>query len=103
MRSGNLTLVSVAAQLERLIRAKGDYSHLHVRPRAGHLNVEAKDSQGVRVIIARATPIGAGEYGLSFRSHTGRWDPLPVSGSQEVIVQGLLDLLGPHLDRSNLM
>ncbi len=102
MRSGNLMLLSAAAQLERLIRGKGEYSHIHVRPRAGHLNVESKDSQGGRITIARATPIGAGEYGLSFRTHTGRWDPLPVSGSPEVIVQDLLALLAPYLDRSNL-
>lgn len=102
MRTRNLTLMSTAAQLERLIRSKGDYSHIHVRPRAGHLNVETEDLQGVRVIVARATPLGAGAYGLSFRRHTGRWEPMPVSGTVEVIVQGLLDCLGPYLDRSNL-
>jgi hypothetical protein len=102
MGSRDLGLVGSAARLEHMIRQRGDYAHVQVQARAGHLVVKAQDSQGVQVIIARATPIGAGEYGLSYRTHAGRWEPMPVSGLMEQIVEGLLGFLGPHLDRTNL-
>jgi hypothetical protein len=102
MGSRDLGLVASAAHLEELIRKRGDYAHVHVQARAGHLVVKAQDSQGMQVIIARATPIGRGEYGLSFRTHAGRWEPMPVSGLMEQVVDGLLGFLGPYLDRANL-
>jgi len=102
MGSRDLGLIGSAARLEHLIRNRGDYSHVHVHARAGHLVVKTQDSQGAQAIVARATPIGAGVYDLSFRTHTGRWEPMPISGVMEQIVEGLLDLLGPYLDRTNL-
>ena len=102
MRSRNLGLESSADRMETLIRQRGDYAHVHVQARAGHLLIKTQDSQGVKDLIARATPIGDGQYGLSFRNHAGRWEPMPVSGSMEQFVEGLIEVLGPYLDRSNL-
>lgn len=100
MGSRDVALEGAAARLEHLIRQRGDYAHVHVQARAGHLVVKTQDSQGGQVIVARATPLGGMEYGLSFRSHTGRWEPMPVSGLMEQIVEGLLDFLGPFVDPS---
>jgi hypothetical protein len=102
MAARNLALVASADRLERMIRQRGDFSHVHVQARAGHLLVKTQDKQGVQDIVARATPIGGGEYGLSFRTHSGRWEPMPVSGGLDQIVGGLLDLLGPYLDQANI-
>lgn len=102
MASRDLGLVASAARLEELIRQRGDYAHVHVQARAGHLVVKARDGQGSDVPVARATPISRGEYGLSFRTHAGRWEPMPVSGIMEQVVEGLIDLLGPYLDRASL-
>jgi len=102
MRSGDLRMRSAALDFEQLIRARGDYAHVNVRPRARHLNVEVVGSDGERVIVARATPIGADEYGLSFRRHTGQWEPMPVSGNLQEIADGLTSLLAPYLDRANI-
>lgn len=102
MRSGDLRTQSAAIELERLVRARGDYAHVSVHARAGHLNVEATDQQGERCIVARATPIGPGQYGLSFRRHTGQYEPMPVSGELEEVADGLTGLLAPYLDRANL-
>lgn len=102
MGSRDLGLEGSAARLEHMIRQRGDYAHVHVQARAGHLVVKTQDSQGVQVTLARATPIGAGQYGLSFRTHAGRWEPMPVSGVMEQIVEGLLGCLGPYLDRTNM-
>lgn len=102
MGSRNLALVASAAHLQDMIRQRGDFAHVHVQARAGHLLVKTQDKQGIQDIVARATPIGGGEYGLSFRTHSGRWEPMPVSGDMDQIVSGLLDLLGPYLDRTNI-
>jgi hypothetical protein len=102
MRSGDLRIRSAALDLQRLIRARGDYAHVSVRPRAGHLNVEVTASDGERIIVARATPISDDEFGLSFRRHTGQWEPMPVSGTLQEIADGLTTLLAPYLDRANI-
>ena len=102
MGSRDLGLVATAARLEHMIRQRGDYAHVHVQARAGQLLIKIQDNQGVQDTIARATPLGAMQYGLSFRTHTGRWEPMPVSGLMEELVEGLLGTLGPYLDRSNI-
>src|SRR6266852_3862756 len=102
MASRNLALQDSALTLERLVQERGDYAHFLVQARAGHLIVKAQDSQGAQVQVARATPIGAGQYGLSFRAHSGRWEPMPVSGPLKEIAQALTDMLGAYLDRRNL-
>ncbi|MBI4566269.1 MAG: hypothetical protein HY716_16410 [Planctomycetes bacterium] len=100
MRSSDLTLA--AAMLQDLLRRRGKYDHVSVRPRAGHLIIEAADANGQPSIVARATPLGGREYGLSFRTSGGRWDPMPVSGLPEEIADGVVGLLGPYLDPANL-
>ncbi len=98
MGARDVALEGSAARLEQLIRQRGDYAHVHVQARAGHLVIRTQDSQGGQVIVARATPLGGMEYGLSFRSHTGRWEPMPVSGILEQIVDGVMDFLAPFVD-----
>jgi hypothetical protein len=102
MASRNLALVASAERLERMIRLRGDFSHVHVEAKAGHLLVKTQDKQGAQDMVARATPLGGGEYGLSYRTHSARWEPMPVFGGLDQIVSGLLDLLGPYLDPSNI-
>ncbi len=91
-----------AARLQTLLQARGDYGHVAVRARAGHLLIEVQDSRGEKDVVARAESLGGGQYGLSFKSHTGRWEPMPVQGPLEDIAHGLTDLLGPYLDRDNI-
>ena len=99
---GSSDLKFDALALEGLLRKKGDYAHVSVRSRAGHLHVEVEEAEGVRSAVARATPIGRSQYGLSFRTHAGKWEPMPVSGSLQEITEGLVELLGPYLDRPKL-
>ncbi|HEU0073983.1 MAG TPA: hypothetical protein VFS30_08215 [Dehalococcoidia bacterium] len=91
-----------AAALERLIRTRGNYEHVLVRPRSGHFLVKVLASDGTSQLVARATRIGADEYGLSFRTHTGRWESTPVCGSLEAIAEGLTGPLSAYLDAGNL-
>lgn len=90
-----------ADRLQQILRGRGDYAYVHVRSRAGHLIVQTEE-EGERQTIARVTPLGAEAYGLSFRTTSGRWEPMPVSGGLEEIATGVIDCLGPYLDRSNL-
>jgi hypothetical protein len=64
-----------AEQLAAAIHARGSYSHVTVESQRGFLYVHA-DAEPV----ARLTPLGPGQYDLSFHQHTGRWEPTPFTG-----------------------
>ena len=79
--------------LQQAVQTLGDYGHVSVRAGRGHLNIFVDDGHPV----ARCTPLGAGQYGLSFRNHSGRWEPIPVIADLTRLAQDLVTLLGPFL------
>lgn len=81
--------------LRRAIHALGDYGHVSVRAARGHLTIFVDAGAPV----ARATPLGAGQFGLSFHTHTGRWEPMPVVADLMRLAHDLVGLLGPYLQR----
>lgn len=87
-----------AQRLERLVRAKGDFEQVCVQSRGEHLLIQVMGADGTSEVIARATREVGRDYGLSFRTTNGRWEPMPVSGTLEAIAEGLTGLLGPYLD-----
>ena len=84
-----------AERLQAGIRALGDYAHVSVRLTRGHLGIFAGDGQPV----ARLTPLGAGQYGLSFMRHTGRWEAMPFSGHLADMADTVISTLSPYLAR----
>ena len=59
--------------------ASGDPRPRGLRARVGPGGSGASDDSRRRGIpVARATPLGTGQFGLSFHTHTGRWEPMPV-------------------------
>lgn len=94
-------LGAAAQRLQELIRKRGQCGHVEVRSRGQHLIVEVVDENG-REPVARATAINAQDYGLSFRTHTGRWQPLPVAGKLEDIAGAITEELGAYIDPANL-
>ena len=84
-----------ADALRRALHALGDYAHLSVRAERGHLNVAIDDG----ALVARLTPISANQYGLSFHSHTGRWEKMPFVGDLGHLASDLVTALGPYLER----
>ncbi len=84
-----------ADALQAAIHALGDYAHVSVRAGRGHLNIFVADGEPV----ARCTPFGAGQYGLSFHSHTGRWEPMPFVADLTRLAHDLVGVLGPYLQR----
>ncbi len=82
-----------AERLTRAIRALG-YSHVTVRAGRAHLNIYTGHDDPV----ARFTPLGAGRYGLSFHTHTGRWEPMPFMGDAPQIAEALVTALAPYIE-----
>lgn len=84
-----------AERLLRAIQARGDYAHVFVRKLRGQLHVYA----GQEDPVAKLIPLGGGQYGLSFHSHTGKWEPLPSAGDLTEVAAALVDALGIYLER----
>jgi hypothetical protein len=92
------TVTSVdAAALTHAIGTRGDYAHVVVRAERGHLNIYPDDFAPV----ARLTPLTASLYRLGFRTHTGRWEPMPFAGTLTQMAQALVDTLAPYLERND--
>ena len=83
--------------LRRAIHALGVYGHVSVRAARGHLTICVDDGAPV----ARATPLGAEQFGLSFHTHAGRWEPMPVVADLTHLAHDLVGVLGPYLQRSD--
>jgi hypothetical protein len=86
-----------AAMAEVAIHAFGNFAHVTVRSERGHLNIFA-DEDCVDA-VARLTPIGANTYGLSFHSHTGKWEPMPFAGTLSDLAETVVTVLSPYLER----
>ena len=93
-----LDLLSACEQLQQAVRAAGEYAHVVVRVERGHLLVYAGDEEPV----ARLTPLGQAQYGLSFYRHDGRWERMPFSGAISQMATSLVDTLGPYLVSAKL-
>ena len=48
-------------------------------------------------VVARLTELGRHRYGAAFRTHNGRWEPLPGTGSIEEMADVVVTLLTPYL------
>jgi hypothetical protein len=59
------------------------------------------DDQGQPDTVARITQLDPRTYGASFKSHTGRWDPLPEEGTRDEMIAVLAEELGPYFDPAN--
>ena len=85
-----------AEKLERGIHQAGQFAHVRVHLVRGQLEICPDEEP-----VARATPLGAGHYGLSFRSHAGKWERMPIAGPLDELAQGVVDALGPYLEKWN--
>lgn len=84
-----------ADQLERAIHDCGDYAHVTVHLRRGYLYIHPDQDDA----MARLTTLGGGQYGLSFRRHTGRWEKTHFIGDLMCLADVLTNELGPFLQR----
>ncbi|MGH7671674.1 MAG: hypothetical protein ACREMC_02155 [Gemmatimonadales bacterium] len=81
-----------AEQLATAIHALGNYRHVTVEAQRGLLYVHADEEP-----VARLTPLGRDQYGLSFHQHTGRWEPTPFTGDLAHLAGVLVSEFGAYL------
>ena len=88
-----------ADQLSRALHSRADYTHVTIKVQRGHLYVQVDDQDA----IARLTPLGGGQYGLSFHRHTGRWEKTPFTGDLMHLVGVLTNEFSPYLQRCDFI
>ena len=94
-----------AAELERHLATLTGHQHARVKPYGKHLLIQIHrigsdgdgDDDEVNT-IARLTELGRTSYSSAFRSHTGRWEPLPGTGDLATVAELVITLLGPYFE-----
>jgi hypothetical protein len=86
-----------AAELQRQLATLTGHDLAKVRPYGKHLLIRMHRDDSVDT-IARLTEMGRNTYSSAFRSHTGRWEPLPGSGDLPTTADLVVTLLAPYFD-----
>lgn len=86
-----------AAELQRQIATLTGHDLAQVKPYGKHLLIQMHRDDSVDT-IARLTELARNSYSSAFRSHTGRWEPLPGTGDLATTADLVISLLGPYFD-----
>ena len=86
-----------AAELQRQLAELTGHDHARVRPYGKHLLIQMHRDDALDT-VARLTEVARNKYTAAFRSHTGRWEPLPVTGDLKHTADLVATLLAPYLD-----
>jgi hypothetical protein len=89
-----------AAELQRQLASLTGHALAHVKPYGKHLLIQMHREDQVDT-IARLTELGRNSYSAAFRSHTGRWEPLPGIGDLATVADLVVTLLNPYFDPNN--
>jgi hypothetical protein len=92
-----------AAELQRQLATLTGHQRARVKPYGKHLLIQmhsgASDDNDEHVdTIARLTELARNSYSAAFRSHTGRWEPLPGTGDLATVADLVVSLLGSYLE-----
>jgi len=86
-----------AADLQRHLAQLTGHEHARVRPYGKHLLIQMHRDDNVDT-VARLTELARNRYGAAFRSHTGRWEPLPIDGDLKQAADAVTTLLAPYFE-----
>jgi hypothetical protein len=86
-----------AAELQRQLATLIGHQRVQVKPYGKHLLIQMHRDDTVDT-IARLTELGRNAYSSAFRSHTGRWEPLPGTGTLAVTADLVASMLAPYFD-----
>ena len=86
-----------AAELQRQLAALTGHDQVQVRPYGKHLLIQMRRDDSVDT-IARLTELARNNFSSAFRSHTGRWEPLPGNGDLATTADLVATLLAPYFD-----
>jgi hypothetical protein len=89
-----------AADLQRQLRSLLGHEQIVTQAYGGHLLIKRLDDEEPTV-VAWLTELGRNRYGAALRSHSGRWEPLPGTGTLDEMAQVVVTLLQPHLQPDN--
>jgi len=89
-----------ATELQRQLRTLLGHDQIVTQAYGRHLLIKRLEN-GDPIVVARLTELGRHQYGAAFRSHSGRWEPLPGSGSLNEMVELVVTLLQPYLQPDN--
>jgi hypothetical protein len=89
-----------AAGLERRLQELLGHQQVKVQPYGRNFLIQMDLGESIET-VARLTPLQARIYGAAFRSHTGRWDPLPDEGTRDEMIEAIVSQLGPYLTPEN--
>lgn len=89
-----------AAELQRQIATLTGHELARVKPYGKHLLIQMHRDDGVDT-VARLTELGCNAYSSAFRSHTGRWEPLPGTSDLATTADLVVSMLSPYLGTYN--
>jgi hypothetical protein len=88
-----------AAELQRLLAELTGHTSVHVRPYGKHLLIQMRRDDALDT-VARLTETTRHHYTAAFRTHSGRWEPLPAAGNMRQTAEVVVAMLAPYLDPS---
>lgn len=88
-----------SAELQRQLAKFTGHDRASVRPYGKHLLIQMRrhDDDAVDT-IARITEQARNSYSSAFRSHSGRWEPLPGTGTLAETAELVVSLLAPYFE-----
>jgi hypothetical protein len=96
----NIAAALAASDIEKKIQKLLGHEAVTVKPYGRNFLIQMEDN-GQLDTLARITQIDSRTYGAAFKSHTGRWDPLPDVETRDEIITILVEELGPYFDPGN--
>ena len=89
-----------AAELQRQLRSLLGHEQIVTQAYGRHLLIKRLDD-GEPTVVARLTEFNRNRYGAAFRSQSGRWEPLPGTGTLAEMAQVIVTLLQSYLQPDN--
>ncbi len=87
-----------AVELQRHLAELTGHTAAHVRPYGKHLLIQMHRDDSIDT-VARLTEVARDRYAAAFRSHTGRWEPLPAPATElRQAARLVTTLLAPYLE-----
>lgn len=86
-----------ASELQGLLAQLTGHPAARVRRYGRHLLIQMQRGDALDT-VARLTETGRNHYTAAFRTHSGRWEPLPAAGDLRQTAETVVSILAPYLD-----
>ena len=90
-------MVKNEKELQDKLRVLLGHEQVEVHSSGAHFLLQLIED-GESETIARITKIRPDLYGAAFRTHKGKWEPLPVEGDLAEVAEVVVDMLRPYFD-----